>query len=88
MTKIFVWLKNCDQTRKKKNCDQTKKKCDQTKKKNCDQTKKKHCKNREKLPCELVGCQGVEVIKKLWQNSKTQIVKKNLNSNCDKIQKL
>ena len=38
---------------------------------------KKHRKNCEKLPWELIGCQGVEVLKKLWQNSKTQIVKKN-----------
>ena len=62
-------------------------------------SQQKHCKNCKKLPWELVGCQGVEVIKKkLWQNSKTQIVKKkNLktqivtkikNSNCDKTQKL
>ena len=36
----------------------------------------KHRKNREKLPWELVGCQGVEVIKK--------IVTKLKNSNCEK----
>ena len=56
------------------------------KKKNCDKTKKeKHCESCEKLPWELVGCQGVEVIKKNCDNSKTQIVKKKTlkNSNCD-----
>ena len=38
----------------------------------------------------MVGCQGVEVIqKKLWQNLKTQIVKKKpKNLKCDTTQKL
>ena len=63
------------------------------------QALKKHRENREKLPWELVGCQGVEVIKtncdktrefKLWEEKKlkTQIVTKLKNSNCDKTQKL
>ena len=72
----------------------------QNSKKNCDKTKKtKNCENGKKLPWELVGCQGVEVIKFFfWQNLKTQIVRgKNLktqnvtklkNSNCDTTQKL
>ena len=60
--------------------------------------KKKHCENCEKLPWKLVGCQGVEVIKKIvtkLENSnceekkqKTQIMTKFKNSNCDKTQKL
>jgi hypothetical protein len=37
--------------------------------------KKKHRKNCEKLPWELVGCQGVEVMK--------QNVTKLKNSNCE-----
>ena len=49
----------------------------------------KHRENRKKLPRELVGCQGVEVIKKIvtkLENSNCE--KKPKNSNCDKTQKL
>ena len=74
---FFCDKENCDQI-KKTNCDQTKKekKCDQTKKKIGTKLKKEHRKNCKKLPWELVGCQGVEVIKK--------IVTKLKNSNCEK----
>ena len=66
--------------------------------KNCKPNKKKHWEYCEKLPWELVGCQGVKVIKEIVtklensnceeKNLKTQIVTKLKNSNCDKYQKL
>ena len=96
--KLFCDWKIVTKLKKKFLTKPLKKKCDQTLKKIVTKLKKKHFKKREKLPWEFVGCQGVEVIKKLWQNSKTQIVKKkNLktlnvtklkNSNFDKTQKL